>query len=95
MRIVTYTYPDGTKSIRRPRDGEMFRVWDQVDQNEVIWQWDGYKEHWYRTKTVQVPTAMDFIQVNITIEADKCECGSEKTGSNRHSSWCKKWNAEQ
>jgi hypothetical protein len=43
---------------------------------------------------------MDLDNLEITIgygdtDGWKCECGSEKTGSPRHSTWCKKYHPEQ
>lgn len=44
---------------------------------------------------IQVPSAIDFIPLSITIDnpddVSKCECGSEKLGHPGHSTWCKKW----
>lgn len=87
MRVITYTYPDGNKSLRKPRDGEKFRYWNHVDQEEKVWQWDGYKEQWY---DITLENAFDEL-LKIELEEDKCECGSEKVGSPGHSTWCKKW----
>lgn len=111
MFTTAYTYPDGTKSIRRPKDGEIFRVWDPVDQNETVWQWDGYKVSWYNITNKQTPkvvtgsTVKVFlngielemagdVSYDISMDEPKCECGSEKVGSNKHSTWCQKWSSQ-
>lgn len=45
------------------------------------------------TKTIRLETPIEYIPIKITISTDypKCECGSEKTGSSRHSNWCQKY----
>jgi hypothetical protein len=45
--------------------------------------------------TVQVAKPLDFIPIQLRIGDDlKCECGSEKTGSNKHSTWCDKYSPD-
>jgi hypothetical protein len=36
MRVTTYIYPDGTKGIRKPRDGEIFRSLGQCRQQREL-----------------------------------------------------------
>lgn len=46
---------------------------------------------------VKLNKPIDFMPINIMIsEASSlvCECGSEKAGSNKHSTWCKKFNPD-
>lgn len=43
-----WTYPDGTKSSRRPRDGEIFEIIDHYTGSvESRWQWDAVPETWF------------------------------------------------
>lgn len=90
MRTIVYTYPDGSKKARRPRDGEKFCVWCNVDQEERVWQWDGFKDRWY---DITLEDSFNKL-IKIDLEEDKCECGSEKVGSPKHSTWCKKWSSQ-
>lgn len=55
MRVTTYIYPDGTKSIRKPRDGETYQAWDPSINDARVWQWDGYKNQWFDITKKQAP----------------------------------------
>lgn len=95
----TYIYPDGTTGFRRPRDGERFYLKDRVDGSISEWIWDGYAEQWFRKKDGTALSANFKIQYEFedkeiklhTNYVKKCECGSEKVGSSRHSTWCAKY----
>lgn len=43
----TWTYPDGTKSVHEPSDGQVFMVWDSNQNVTEVWQWDGFNQKWY------------------------------------------------
>ena len=46
---------------------------------------------------VRMNQSIDFLPISIhlgNMDELKCECGSEKTGSNKHSTWCKKFSPD-
>lgn len=47
----TYTYPDGTQSVNRPSDGQVFIVWDGNQKPQSTWQWDDYLEQWFNVSS--------------------------------------------
>lgn len=42
-----YTYPDGAKSSRRPKDGEKFDLVDGYGAVDSTWEWDDFLEQWF------------------------------------------------
>lgn len=84
-----YVYPDGTMSSNKPVDGQVFVIYDSKQSATSMWQWDGLKEQWYdvttRPKIKQYDLGYSWTKKKL------CECGGEKTGSNRHSTWCPKY----
>ena len=97
LQVRLYHYPDGTDSVARPKDGQTFIVQhDAYNSTEYIW--DDVQEQWSPNSHCQVKNqSVDFIPINIVIHEGsevKCECGSEKTGSNKHSTWCQKFNPD-
>lgn len=89
-----YTFPDGTQGYNSPIDGQIFYTFDSKGSPTGMWQWDGKLQSWhdiYHNKpnaTGRYVRAGDKIQIDI--KNNKCECGSEISGSNKHSSWCPK-----
>lgn len=102
--LKTFTYPDGSKASREPGDGEVFYIWDANQQPKSVWQWDGVTQQWHNITgitaagadpsygysfSIDLPEGME-IDLDRLQQTVKCECGSEKIGSNQHSSWCPK-----
>src|ERR1035437_4075561 len=86
----TYTFPDGTTGSNRPVDGQIFINWNN-NLPKDFWKWDDAKGQWLRSNGDPSPDELDLIKEfdRLCSEYDKnCECGSEKAGSNKHSSWC-------
>jgi hypothetical protein len=82
--------------VHRPSDGQKFIL--QTDPyNSDEFMWDDALQQWFRiahNAKVKISKPIDFIPITIHIgnlDSLKCECGSEKVGSNKHSSWCKKF----
>lgn len=82
-----YTYPDGTQGSRRPRDGEYFVRSLNGSHKTETFQWDDFLGHWVNVGNGE---KVEFEAKTATSDI-KCECGSESTGSNRHSTWCNKF----
>jgi hypothetical protein len=52
MLPPNYTYPDGTKSSRRPKDGEFYVKTDpSTGAVESTWQWDDVLGQWFNTSS--------------------------------------------
>lgn len=99
-----FYYPDGMVSVGEPTEGQVFFLWgtNAIHPKEV-WQWDSKQKQW-----LDVTASSGLFLINeendsfnlveeferMVKEGNKCECGSEAVGSNRHSSWCKKWSAD-
>lgn len=94
-----FTYPDGTQGTRRPKDGEVFWTTDNTSGDYIEWQWDDYKQQWFRKN--KNPSKLfenqyekldlsKITEYSLSGSDIRCECGSEKCGSNKHSSWCPK-----
>lgn len=100
-----YVYPDGTASVHEPSDGQVFMEWDVSQKVKRVWQYDGFKRQWFDVTVSGKPIPYAFtrkmdetdeefrkrVTGQITIQKTKCECGSEKCGSSKHSSWCPKY----
>lgn len=95
-----YTMPDGTKTTTKPKDGTVFYIWDANQNIKAVYQYDDLKSQWYdvtptSSKPLYIPPPAGFdsypMPYSISLDKAKCECGSEKTGSNRHSAWCQKY----
>lgn len=95
---MLYTYPDGTKSVVKPKQGQTYCYYTPMNTVQD-WIWDDVAQTWIKFKETSVGTPQFFIDFSEMEEGPdklreptKCECGSEKTGSNRHSTWCQKYN---
>lgn len=42
-----YTYPDGTQSVNRPKDGQTYHTLNPDGSLGATWQWDDFKEQWF------------------------------------------------
>lgn len=96
----TYIYPDGTQSANPPSDGQIFIEWDQNQNPKRTWMWDDSASQWFDVTSPSSPapnamTDFDLVQEFDRLVAeggvhlnDRCECGSDKVGSPKHSSWC-------
>lgn len=97
-----YIYPDGNYSGRKPKDGEVFSL-IKNGATESTWQWDGFVEQWFNVssgKPSKVNTAtfalppVHFDPVTVDSKSvwgestKKCQCGSHKVNSQKHSDWC-------
>lgn len=95
----TWVYPDGQSYNAEPTDGQQF---DLVQTNQIdSYIWDGFLEKWVlismTDKSFVYLQGGQFTDKEIKLHKDyapECECGSEKSGSNRHSNWCKKFNPD-
>lgn len=92
----TWAYPDGTKATRKPGDGEVFRKLSSNAAQEDCYIWYDQQQNWkwIGAKIIAPTPKIEFIPITIhigNVEEMKCECGSEKSGSNKHSDWCKKY----
>jgi hypothetical protein len=98
-----YLYPDGTRSSRKPKDGEIFQL-TKNGSVESTWQYDDLLSQWFNIssgKPTKANTATHVVPeikytfagtgLDISWDKPKCECGSEAVGSPRHSSWCCKY----
>ena len=47
-----YTMPDGTQTYNRPKDGDLFQLYDSNRVFQSEWMWDDLKEHWYKRSQV-------------------------------------------
>lgn len=104
MMPQKYTYPDGTDSSRRPKDGEHYIKTNPITgQVESTWQWDDLLGQWFNTSSGK-PTPYNTVTfvirdnmpiyhtpITVTISDLKCQCGSEAVGSPKHSNWCDKY----
>lgn len=93
---IMYVYPDGTTSAKEPADGTVFYFYDKNQSVIGIYQYDGFLGSWYDiTNGTPTRSTLDDGMVNTALDISKplmkCECGAEKSGSNRHSTWCKKF----
>lgn len=94
-----YVYPDGTKGTNKPRDGQTYSTQDPSTGDITNWQYDGLQDQWCRVGGGRmaggpgIPGASSTIFVNWEPESaqPKCECGSDKVGSPKHSKYCKKF----
>jgi hypothetical protein len=92
----TYSYPDGTKRVVKPVDGEVCTAQDYLTGDTTSFVWDGQLELWYEishrtgTNSPRGYREQKNSQSTSTFNEPKCECGAEKVGSNNHSSWCEK-----
>lgn len=100
-----WTYPDGTTSTKKPRDGETFQLF-KYGRFDSEWMWDGLFEQWKRRSRVILTNGQPVVHIsdpNDEILLDeprqvydarepetKCECGAEKVKSSMHSTWCPK-----
>lgn len=94
--MAMYAYPDGTTSTNRPVDGQVFYIFNPFGTPVGIYQWDGLKDQWYdvvtmRTNYLEITANGDTTASENKNIIKKCECGSEKAGSNIHSKWCAKY----
>jgi hypothetical protein len=78
-------WPDGVKR-QEPCDG--FSYWVGTD----LWMYDKSKSQWFRINTVKSFKSEEAIETSnpLDLSLNKCECGSEAVGSNRHSHRCPK-----
>jgi hypothetical protein len=89
----TWTYPDGTKSMNAPKDGEVFRCFSANQTKEDCYVWSDKNQNWkWIGAKLLAPVDTPIIIHLGNMDEPKCECGSEAAGSNKHSSWCKKFN---
>ena len=95
--VQTWIYPDGTRSVNKPKDGEKFTLHtDPYNSDEFVWS--DSSSQWHRVahnSTIKLEQAIEFVPISITIEGAKCNCGSEKVGSPRHSDWCDRYDPNQ
>jgi hypothetical protein len=102
-----YLYPDGYYYPKQPIHGDHYMLCDPHNIPISDWEWDENRKQWINvssgvanmgnTKTFVMPTLIpveylrgDF-KFDLKLLVPKCECGSEKAGSNRHSTWCEKY----
>lgn len=99
--VKSWHMPDGTKTSHEPKDGQVWTKWDAVGNGET-WMWDGLKQQWFNissgrptpqnTRTFAISCPMDDSDgIQHSRYNPECECGSEKCGSDKHSSWCPKF----
>jgi hypothetical protein len=92
---MLYTYPDGTRSNNRPKDGEIFTLYCQgVVQS--TWQWDDALVQWFNVSSGQPTkqntasftyrvTSIGISGIDVTIDLNnlsvepECECGAKHT----------------
>lgn len=96
-----WVYPDGSKTLCKPKEGERFNIYDPfmhvIDKSFV---WSDADGGWIEV----TPHPNNYINMNIDDDFEffvnlgngkssgpECECGAESTGSNKHYTWCKKW----
>jgi len=92
--MLQYTYPDGSTSSVRPRDGQMFYVHTGGSVTGSF-MWDDLLGLWVDTSAGAVPghpyapsvSGIDWSGA-IYDPPLKCECGKEKHKFANHSSWC-------
>lgn len=105
--VPTYLYPDGTQSTAKPSDGQIFCIWDHNQVVETVWQWEDTQSKWIDVtvnnpkgsssgaRYINIPDfdlVKEFERLVDEGNSIKCECGSEKLGSPKHSTWCIKFN---
>lgn len=97
-----YTYPDGTQSVYRPKDGQVFTEFDSNGNTQSTWQWDDYKEQWFNISSGK-PTPQNTATFApgpftyktggpiepIKVLNSECECGARHTQApNLHLTFC-------
>lgn len=94
--MQTYTYPDGTTSSTRPKDGDKASTYDG-NGAQSTWMWDDLLGQWYRIMITSLPSPVDFGFINVEISitdslGTECECGAKHTSSPQlHLSFCPLW----
>jgi hypothetical protein len=88
VQTQIYTYPNGIQSTNRPVDGQVFYNWDSSGHPLSIWQWDSNRDQWIRVDDEKEPK----LDLEKSFKSMlNCECGAESCGSNKHSSYCQKY----
>jgi len=92
----TWTYPDGTKSLSAPKDGQVFRCYSANQTKEDCYVWSDKNQNWkwIGAKLLAPVDTPIIIHLGNMDDESKCVCGSEASGSNRHSSWCNKFSPD-
>lgn len=107
---TVWIYPDGTTSTTKPQDGAIQAVLDQSSQTFRYFKWDENRGQWLDVTYQAQASAnnpgygvyingkkietVEEISITVDYKKNKCECGSEAAGSNKHSQWCVKWISE-
>lgn len=91
-KAQTYAYPDGTQSTSPPSDGQVFIEWDHNKKPKRTWQYDDLLKQWFDIHNLSSEAEFDLVKEfeRLIGEGHKCECGSDKVGSPKHSTWCPK-----
>lgn len=98
-----YPYPGGITAPTKPSDGEIYITWDANGYPKFIHQWSDWSAQWIDVTAGNVGP-YNSVPINVNVDFDlekefevaldngrKCECGAEKCGSNKHSTWCQKF----
>lgn len=79
-------YPDGSPMSFIPKDGYV-----HFDTKGNEYTWDGFAQIWFKKPNKDYDYDYNREYLKNKEQTKKCECGSEKSGSNKHSGYCPKY----